>query len=217
MHGFALVIFDCDGVLVDSEVLSCQCLADVLSMHGLPTTIDDVFARFLGRSFDVVATHYREARGGDLPPAFRDDLYRHLEATFRTSLKPMPLVFDVLDSLDCPFCLASSSEMNRIRLALALTGLDSVFGDRVFNAAMVARSKPAPDLFLFAAERMKADPGHALVIEDTVAGVVAGKAAGMTVWGFTGGSHYDGRRTAGELTEAGADRIFTSMAELSHA
>lgn len=215
MKGFDLVIFDCDGVVVDSEVLACQCLADVLSLHGLPTRIDDVFARFLGRGLDAVERHYREERGGALPEGFRGELYDHLEAAYRRSLKPMPRVFDVIAGIDGPYCLASSSGMDRIRLALALTGLEEAFGDRIFNAAMVAHGKPAPDLFVFAATAMAAEPRRSLVLEDTIAGVVAGKAAGMTVWGFTGGSHCAGRDVASALSEAGADRIVTSMAELA--
>jgi beta-phosphoglucomutase-like phosphatase (HAD superfamily) len=105
--------------------------------------------------------------------------------------------------------------MDRIRLTLSVTNLAPYFGDRVFNAAMVGRSKPAPDLFLFAAREMTTEPARALVVEDSVTGVAAGKAAGMTVWGFVGGSHANGDNSVEHLTDAGATRILRSMAEFS--
>ena len=217
MGDFDLVIFDCDGVVADSEGLACRCLTEVLGRHGLPLAADAVMDRFLGRSFAAVEAYYREATGEPLPDLFRRDLADSLGAAFRASLKPVPHIFEVLERLDSPYCLASSSDMERIRLTLAVTGLDASFGDRVFNAAMVARGKPAPDLFLHVAARMRASPERTLVVEDSVTGVVAGKAAGMTVWGFTGGSHYAGRDIGGSLAAAGADRVFASMAEFVEA
>jgi HAD superfamily hydrolase (TIGR01509 family) len=209
-----LIIFDCDGVLVDSEMLSCQCLADALTRIGLPTSRDDVLERFLGRSFSAVETHHLATVGRPLPAAFRHELLRDLETAFRRALKPMPDIRSVLDSLERPYCLASSSDPQRIRVTLEVTGLGDYFGDRIYDASMVARGKPAPDLFLHAAEQMKSDPDQTLVIEDTETGVLAGKAAGMTVWGFVGGSH--NRDDAGRrLREAGADRVFASMSEFA--
>jgi HAD superfamily hydrolase (TIGR01509 family) len=213
MDGFDLVVFDCDGVVVDSEVLACRCLADVLGRHGMVLSIADVFERFLGRSFSAVEEYYLRARGEALPDAFRLELRSRLAESFARSLEPMPHIVDVLDRLDRPYCLASSSDAERIGLALAVTRLDRFFGDRVYNATMVSRGKPSPDLFLFAADRMGARAARTLVIEDTVAGIVAGKAAGMTVWGFAGGSHCVGRDVARDLAAAGADRVFDSMAE----
>lgn len=215
MDGFDLVIFDCDGVVVDSEVLACRCLADALRQHGMSFSLAEVFERFLGRSFSVVEDYYLGARGKALPDRFRTDLQSRLAEAFRTSLRPMPHIVDVLDRLDRPYCLASSSDAERIGLALAVTRLQRFFGDRVYNAAMVPNGKPSPDLFLFAAERMAAKAARTLVVEDTVAGIVAGKAAGMTVWGFTGGSHCLGRDAGRRLAEAGADRVFDSMADFT--
>jgi HAD superfamily hydrolase (TIGR01509 family) len=125
----------------------------------------------------------------------------------------MPHVVDVLKRLDRPYCLASSSDPDRIRLTLAITGLDRFFADRVYDASMVAHGKPAPDLFLLIAGNMGKAAPRALVVEDSVSGIVAAKAAGMKVWGFTGGSHCAGRDTARRLLAAGADRVFDSMAE----
>ena len=211
MDGFELVIFDCDGVLVDSETTACQALADVLGAHGLPIRLEDVFRLFLGRSFQAVEAFYRERVGTALPPSFRPELRRRLEERYRDALVPIPGVADVLATLDRPYCVASSSDPGRITLTLGLTGLASHFGTRVFSATQVERGKPAPDLFLFAARAMDARPTRCLVVEDTVAGVEAGKAAGMTVWGFTGGSHCNGRDVGQKLSAAGADRVFDRM------
>ena len=213
MDGFDLLIFDCDGVLVDSEVLSCQCLVDVLERYGVTVALDEAFDRFLGRSFAAVEEYCRATIGKPLPGQFRADLHAELAASFKESLALIPHVRMVLDAIDGPYCLASSSDGERIRMTLAIARLEGYFGDRIYSGAMVARSKPAPDLFLAAAAGMGARAARTLVIEDSVNGVLAGKAAGMTVWGFIGGSHYCGRDGQRLLAQAGADRVFASMAD----
>jgi HAD superfamily hydrolase (TIGR01509 family) len=211
LPGAELVIFDCDGVLVDSEMLACGSLAETLTQHGLPSTIEEVFDRFLGRSFALVEAHYRERRGHPMPDAFRADFGRKVAEVFASDLRAVAGVEAVLDALDRPFCLASSSDPERLRLTLEAAGLAGRFGERVFSATQVPHGKPAPDLFLFAAARMGVAPERCLVVEDTVPGVRAGKAAGMTVWGFTGGSHCIGRDIGQKLADAGADRVFDRM------
>lgn len=211
LHDVDLIIFDCDGVVVDSEVLACACLADALRLHGLDLRIDDVFDLFLGRSFSVVEDHYRSVTGKPLPVRFREDLRERLARSFVDSLTSMPHVIDVLKRLDRPYCLASSSDADRIRLTLAVTGLAPFFSDRVYDASMVSHGKPAPDLYLFIAGKMGAAPARALVVEDSVSGILAARAAGMKVWGFIGGSHCEGRDIAPHLLAAGADRVFDSM------
>ncbi len=213
MTGYDLVIFDCDGVLVDSELLSCGCAAETLAGYGLPIGVEEVFDRFLGRSVTAIADHFRAVKGTPLPDAFYADYRSRLTEAFARSLRSMPHVRDVLARLDSPYCLASSSDAARIRLTLSVAGLETYFGDRIYNAEMVRHGKPAPDLFLLAAKRMGARPERTIVVEDTVPGVTAGKAAGMTVWGFTGGSHCTGRPVDRHLAEAGADRVFASMAD----
>jgi HAD superfamily hydrolase (TIGR01509 family) len=122
-------------------------------------------------------------------------------------------VNSVLEGLQIPHCVASSSDADRVSFSLALTGLAPHFDNRLYTAQMVERGKPAPDLFLYAAEKMRTDPRRTLVIEDSVSGVAAGKAAGMTVWGFVGGSHYRSRDGEAILSQAGADRVFGRMAD----
>jgi HAD superfamily hydrolase (TIGR01509 family) len=211
MQGIDLIVFDCDGVLVDSEVIACHCLGEMLARYGTPTGLDEIFARFLGRSFAAVESHYQRLHGRPLPDSFRDELRALQIARFARDLKVMPGVPALLATLGRPYCLASSSDPERIRITLEATGLGAYFGDRVYNAAMVKRGKPAPDLFLHAAAAMGAAPAATLVVEDTAIGVEAGKAAGMTVWGFIGGSHYAGRDGRSALAAAGADRVFDSM------
>jgi HAD superfamily hydrolase (TIGR01509 family) len=215
MDMFDLVIFDCDGVVADSESLACACLRDHLGRYGVAVSLDEVFDKFLGRSFVAVAEHYRRVTGKSMPEAFRAGYQDRLKALLAASLKAMPQIEEVLSSLDRSYCLASSSDMERIALTLSVTGLDRYFGERIFNAGMVAHGKPAPDLFLYAASRMGKAPERSLVIEDTVPGIKAAKAARMTAWGFTGGSHYRGRDAGRLLAEAGADRVFGSMAEFT--
>ncbi|MDP9137930.1 MAG: HAD family hydrolase [Pseudomonadota bacterium] len=207
---FDLVIFDCDGVLVDSEVLAAECLAQLLSRNGVPTSASDVFARFLGSSFRVVEEAFRRTTGNALPKGFEAEFLTELEGSIAASLKPIRGIESVLAGLTVPCCVASSSNPQRIICSLAVTGLDR-YRMRVFDASMVTRGKPAPDLFLHAAESMGAVPGRVLVIEDSVAGVVAAKSAGMTAWGFTGGSHYAQRDGGRLLGQAGADRVFSEM------
>lgn len=211
---FDLVIFDLDGVLIDSEVLSCGCLAQMLTRHGVDIDLDEVIRRFLGRSFSVVAGYYAERTGTAMQPSFCEELRDLLLDRFRSGLRAMPHAQTLLDSLSNAYCLASSSDTDRLRASLAMTCLAPYFGGRVFNAAMVERGKPAPDLFLLAAASMGAEPSRTLVLEDSESGVIAGKAAGMTVWGFVGGSHYAGRDGRAMLLAAGADRIVESLAEL---
>lgn len=205
-----LIIFDCDGVLVDSELLSCRCLSDELSEFGISLTLAQAIELFLGRSTSAITQHYRE-RGQVVPVDFPVRLKSRVLTAFEKALQPIPDVDTVLSGLRVPYCVASSSDLDRVALSLKVTGLAPPFGKRIYTAQMVEHGKPAPDLFLYAADKMGAQPARTLVIEDSVSGVQAGKAAGMTVWGFAGGSHYRGRDGQAILSGAGADRVFGHM------
>ena len=207
-----LVIFDCDGVLVDSEVLSCQCLSEVLGQCGIELSSDDALDLFLGRSATAVLDHYRDDRRL-VPESFLAKLKVRVLQRFKAALRPIPGVGSLVSGLQTPFCVASSSDLDRVSLSLALTGLAGHFGDRLYTAQMVSRGKPAPDLFLYAAAQMQTNPSRTLVIEDSVSGVMAARTAGMTVWGFVGGSHYRARDGRSMLYSAGADRVFDRMAD----
>lgn len=192
MGGTELVIFDCDGVLIDSEVISARMLIDELAGYGVHMDMAFVSRHFLGRSYPVVLREVRERWGVALPDRFEADYRARLLAAFERDLAVMPGVVQVVAALDRPYCLATSSSPERMRRSLDLTGLAPLFAGRCFTASEVARGKPAPDLFLHAAGRMHADPARCLVVEDSVNGVRAGLAAGMEVWRFTGGTHLRG-------------------------
>lgn len=214
---YSLVIFDCDGVLVDSEPLSLSVLSEALTNQGLPADIPYVTRHFLGRQLATVRAH-ASSRQLHLSPEFEHDLNARLVQRFHDELRPVPYVADALAGLGIPRCVASSSDLARVRLSLEVTGLAPFFDDHVYTAEMVARGKPEPDLFLYAAQRMSEAPAACLVIEDSLYGVLAARAAGMEVWGFTGGSHYRGREDAGRLLlEAGAHHLFDDMRTLRSA
>lgn len=210
--GRRMIIFDCDGVLIDSEIISAQMLIAALADLGVVIDLPYVARHFLGRSYPVVMQQIRREFGLDLPPSFEDEYRDRLLEGFRRGLTIMPGVLDVIDNLALPFCVATSSSPRRVEMSLQLVGLADRFGDRVFTASQVSRGKPAPDLFLFAAAQMGFAPEDCLVIEDSLTGVAAGRAAGMEVWRFTGGSHMANLDLA-EPPEARADLRFASFRE----
>lgn len=189
MSEFDLVIFDCDGVLIDSEIISARMLVAELSRLGLTIDLPYVERHFLGRSYPVVMETIRREFGLDLPPDFEAQYREALLAAFQQELKIVPHVREVLSGIGVPFCVATSSSPRRAEMSLALVGLTTLIGDRLFTSTLVARGKPAPDLFLYAAGKMGARADRTLVIEDSLTGIRAGLAAGMTVWRFIGGSH----------------------------
>jgi HAD superfamily hydrolase (TIGR01509 family) len=212
MAEFDLVIFDCDGVLIDSEIISARMLVAELARLGLTIELAYVERHFLGRSYPVVMETIRREFGLDLPPDFEAQYREALLAAFRHELKVVPNVQDVLSRIGVPWCVATSSSPRRAAMSLALAGLTRLAGDRVFTSTLVARGKPAPDLFLHAAARMGANPARVLVVEDSLTGIRAGLAAGMTVWRFTGGSHL-GPGTPQEPEDARPHRRLASFAD----
>lgn len=213
-----LVIFDCDGVLVDSEVISCQAHADVLSLCGYPITADQVFDRFLGRSAKQARLEVEAELGRSLPEDFTEQLQKQLFRAFETDLAAMPGITEALDAIGLPVCVASSGSHPRMRVSLGATRLYDRLAPHIFSSSQVENGKPAPDLFLFAAREMGADPARCVVVEDSIAGITGARAAGMTVFGFHGGSHCApnlGRADYAEtLKAAGAAATFADMREL---
>ncbi|MGJ5175180.1 HAD family hydrolase [Bradyrhizobium oligotrophicum] len=208
-----LVIFDCDGVLVDSEVISCQAHADVLSLCGYPITADQVFDRFLGRSSKQATLEVEAELGRSLPDDFNVRLQERLFRAFEQDLQPVAGITGVLDALDLPVCVASSGSHQRMRVSLGATGLYDRLAPHIFSSSQVENGKPAPDLFLFAAAQMQARPAACVVVEDSIAGIRGGVAAGMTVLGFHGGSHCR-PDYAHRLRDAGAALVFDDMRQL---
>jgi HAD superfamily hydrolase (TIGR01509 family) len=209
---YDLIIFDCDGVLIDSEIISARMLVSELAKLGVVIDLEYVARHFLGRSYPVVMEQIRREFGLELPLAFEEDYRARLLAAFKTELKIMPHVQEVIGQLAVPYCVATSSSPKRAEFSLTLVGLGQLAGPRLFTASEVARGKPAPDLFLHAAARLGVAPQRCLVIEDSLTGVRAALAAGMTVWRFTGGSHLQGRAVE-EPPDARPHRRFASFAE----
>jgi HAD superfamily hydrolase (TIGR01509 family) len=212
MTEFDLVIFDCDGVLIDSEIISARMLVAELKRMGLTIDLAYVERNFLGRSYPVVMETIRREFGLDLPPDFEAQYREALLAAFQSELKVVPHVRDVLTQIGVPFCIATSSSPRRVEISLSLVGLAPLVGEKVFTSTLVARGKPAPDLFLYAAATMGARPDRTLVIEDSLTGIRAGLAAGMTVWRFVGGSHL-GADTPEEPQDALPHRRLVSFAD----
>jgi HAD superfamily hydrolase (TIGR01509 family) len=212
MSEFDLVIFDCDGVLIDSEIISARMLVAELSRLGLTIDLPYVERHFLGRSYPVVMETIRREFGLDLPPEFEAQYREALLHAFQTDLKIVPHVHDVLETIGVPFCIATSSSPRRVEFSMDLVGLSHLVTGKVFTSTLVKRGKPAPDLFLYAAEKMGARPDRTLVIEDSLTGIRAGLAAGMTVWRFVGGSHL-GPQTPEEPDDARPHRRLVSFAE----
>ncbi|MGW5663087.1 HAD family hydrolase [Streptomyces sp. NPDC003758] len=208
---YDLVIFDNDGVLVDSEPISNRLLAAYLTELGHPTTYEDSIRDYMGSAMHRIHDLVLERTGERLPDDFDDVFHTRVFAAFERELQPVAGVENVLEKLTAdgvPFCVASSGSHDRIRVGHRTTGLDRWFGaGRVFSSQDVGRGKPAPDLFLYAAERMGVAPQRCVVVEDSPLGVQAAVAAGMDVYGFTAMTPAD--------RLAGATQLFATMGELA--
>jgi HAD superfamily hydrolase (TIGR01509 family) len=208
MRRLDLVIFDCDGVLVDSELITNRVFAAMLTELGLPVSVAWLFENFVGRSMQHCWRQIAAMLGREVPGAFREEFQRRSLAALQAEVQPVRGVAAVLDSLHVPYCVASSGSHEKMATTLGATGLLPRFRDRLFSATEVAHGKPAPDIFLYAAARCGVDPALCAVIEDSPAGVEAGAAAGMRVYG------YSACTPAERLRAAGARHTFNDMARL---
>jgi HAD superfamily hydrolase (TIGR01509 family) len=185
MSRFDLVIFDCDGVLVDSERLAVRTEAEILTGLGWPLTEAEIVERFVGTSAAYMHQEIQQQLGRRVDwDAEFETQYRQV---FERELAPVPGVIEALDCIPIPTCVASSGSHERMRFTLGLTGLFDRFQGRIFSVDDVSQGKPAPDIFLHAAEKMGTPPHRCAVVEDSVSGVTAGLAAGMAVFAFAGG------------------------------
>lgn len=210
----SLVIFDCDGVLIDSEVLAQRIEVEVLTAHGFPVTLEEVAARYLGISGAAMFADLGVRFGRPVPDVTIEELHARIAAACETELTAMPGIHGLLDRLSAPACVASSSRPERLAHTLGLTGLHHRFAPHIFSATMVANGKPAPDLVLLAARTMGTPPAQCVVVEDSIPGVRAGVAAGMRVVGFCGGGHCPPGH-GDRLREAGAAAVFAQMDALA--
>jgi HAD superfamily hydrolase (TIGR01509 family) len=207
---FDLVIFDCDGVLVDSEILAVEVDKRILAEFGWHLTTEEIVDRFLGKSSSSFAAQAEEHLGFALPADWEKKYQPWFFDAFESSLQPVNGIETALDAIATATCVASSGSHEKIRKTLGLTQLHSRFEGRIFSATEVERGKPAPDLFLHAATQMGVDPNRCAVIEDSKYGVRAAQAAGMHSFGYAGGL-----TPATWLLDEGAT-VFSSMADLPH-
>ena len=206
---FELVIFDCDGVLVDSERIAVRVEAEFLAELGWPLSQAEIVERFMGRTTEYMDEAIEAQLGSRLPGDWSDQFQRRYREAFAAELVPVDGVLDALDQIAVPTCVASSGSHDKLRFTLGHTGLYERFEGRIFSGYEVANGKPAPDLFLHAAARMGAGPARCAVVEDSLYGVLAARAAGMRVFGYAGGL------TPADRLEGEATVVFEDMRELS--
>ncbi len=203
-----LVIFDCDGVLVDSEPISVRIDVEMLAEVGVAMSEAEVIERYVGRSPEVMLAETEAQLGRRLPDGWFERGEQRLRKAFAAELKPVAGVREALERIPDPVCVASSSAHHNLRFKLELTGLYERFAGHIFSASEVANGKPAPDLFLHAAQRMGADPPGCVVVEDSRYGVEAARAAGMHVLGYAGGL------TPASVLEGPGTTVFEDMRSL---
>jgi HAD superfamily hydrolase (TIGR01509 family) len=208
LNGYAAIIWDCDGVLIDSEILACSCVVDVLTEQGAHITLEDYLHRFMGKSDTQMLAEI--SFSGPFPQA---QVKARRTELFAQHLKAISGIHDVLETSGIPMAVASGSPIERLQSSLGLTGLLKYFGTHIYSTEQVKNGKPAPDVFLLAAGKLGIHPKDCLVIEDSPHGVVAAKAADMKVFAFTGGSHIT-PAIRENLVKAKPDAIFNNMSEL---
>jgi HAD superfamily hydrolase (TIGR01509 family) len=208
MQRFGLVIFDCDGVLVDSEVITSRVFAGMLNELGIPATVDEVFDKFVGRTMAYCLEVIAGMLGREVPSGFAQQYYERTALALKSDLKTVRGIESALDEIRLPYCVASNGSHEKMQTTLGITGLLPKFQGKLFSVTEVARGKPFPDVFLYAAAQSGVAPSACAVVEDTPTGVTAGVAAGMTVYGYC--AHTPVRR----LIEAGAHHTFDRMSDL---
>jgi len=213
MHQAELIIFDCDGVLIDSEVIVCRLVSEVLTDLGYPITLDGVIERFAGRPQREMVADIEADWGRPVPDSFFSECKRRTADAYRAELRPIAGVRQLLDAVDIPVCVASSAYPEKLRLGLQSTGLYEKLAPNLISASFVARGKPDPDVFTYAAGWMRRPVAECVVVEDSIPGVQAARSAGMRVIGFTGGSHCPAGH-ADRLIAAGADSVVSHMRDL---
>ena len=204
---FDLVIFDCDGVLVDSERLAVRVEAELISELGWVLAEEEILERFVGRSDDYMRGEIERVIGHPLPN-WQETYEARLHQAFEEELGPVDGIIEALDRIGLPTCVASSGSHEKMWLTLGLTGLRDRFHGRIYSATEVGHGKPAPDLFLHAATALGAQPSRCVVVEDSRSGVEAARAAGMRALGYAGGM------TPAAWLEGPNTVVFNTMAEL---
>lgn len=210
-----LIIFDFDGVIVDSENLSSQAHAETLQQAGINLTIEQVDEQFIGIDVPTMRATLQSQFGAEKVKLYAENIDRVYKQKFRQELRLIPHIREFITTTKMPICIASNSTPDRLTISQQITNISDIFNGKTFSASMVKRPKPAPDLFLHAAKEMGYAPENCLVIEDGAHGVTAAVEAGIKSIGFYGGSHCKPGHAA-QLTAAGAIHIFNDMSELTN-
>lgn len=208
-----LIIFDCDGVLIDSEIIACRVDAEALTALGIPMSTEDVIGKFAGVSQADMRVIIESETGRALPHDHEANVAKRVRQAMSKELREIAGVRSTVEQIGIPFCIASSSTHKKLKFTLTHTGLFDLFEPNIFSSTEVPFGKPAPDLFLYAAGKMKAAPEKCVVVEDSTAGITAAVAAGMPPIGFVGGTHCDKRHTD-RLQSAGAEIVINNFADL---
>lgn len=208
-----LLIFDCDGVLIESEILATQCEVKALNQLGCPVTLEEYIEFAVGYHSVEIEKNLKERFDFEIPNTFWDEMNLCQKELFEKELKTVEGVRGVLQTINIPKCVASNSNAERLHRTLKITKLFSFFEGNIFSAEIVKKKKPEPDIFLYAAEKMGVNPSNCLVIEDSLAGIQAALAAKMAVFAFCGGRHITNRFRS-KVAEAGAHQIFERMEDL---
>ncbi|MFK4824160.1 HAD family hydrolase [Paenochrobactrum sp. BZR 588] len=210
-----LIIFDCDGVLVDSEIIAAQVQAELLTDAGYEVSAEEMAERFAGLTWKNTLLEVERQSGLPFSASLLDKVNVELDDRLRNEVQIIDDIEDVISALQYPFCIGSNSSMERLKITLNRTGLYDRFAPHIFSAPEVGtkKSKPAPDVFLYAAQQFTVAPKDVIVVEDSTHGVQAARSAGMRVIGFTGGAHsYPGH--ADQLTEEGAETVINRHKDL---
>ena len=210
---YKLVIFDCDGVLVDSEAIGNRFISEALTLAGIPISAEGALSKFLGGKLTHIKDDAEKQLGFQLPPNWVDEIYQKQFLEFRRSLKSISgieNVLNVLERINIPVCVGSNGPLNKMEVSLGVTNLKDRFSGRIFSADEVEQPKPAPDLYLYCADQMGVLPQHCLVIEDSPRGASAGVSAGMSVFGYAGGEDHSA------LEKVGCTKVFDTMQEIAN-
>lgn len=216
MNDFQAILWDCDGCLIDSEWIACGHAASVLTEAGYKISTEEYVRRFAGQISDHIYQTIQTEIGYDIRSKVDEEAKKQeRDRTFREKLLPIQGVHELLVQLSLPMAIASGSSFERLALTLKITDLYDQFVPHIYSSSLVENGKPAPDIYLYAAKQLNVSPELCLVIEDSENGVRSGKAAGMTVFGFTGGTHIvDKQAHKRTLSDLGADWVFDDMQEL---
>jgi HAD superfamily hydrolase (TIGR01509 family) len=207
------LIFDCDGVLIDSEIVVCRLVSEELTSIGYPVSVTEIIRRYAGRPEPAMIADIEQDWGRSVPDEYFLRIKARVAEAYASELRPVSGIAETLTRIRASICVASSSAPQKLRLGLEATGLHSRFGENIVSASYVAQGKPAPDVFIYAAGWMRAQIEHCVVIEDSIPGVEAARKAGIRTFGFVGGSHCPPGHEE-RLLAAGAEHVLRNIRDL---